>query len=235
MTQANRTGYRFYDVITASFVAVLLISNIASTKIVDMWRFTFDGGTVIFPLAYIFGDVLTEVYGYARARRAIWTGFFWIAVMAGVFALIDALPAAPEYELSESFSAILGQTPRIVAGSLAAFFAGAFVNSFALARLKVWTGGRHLWTRTIASTVVGQGVDTAVFLLIAFGGVFSNAVLWDIFESNYVFKIGVEVVFTPITYAVVTFLKRAERMDVYDRATDFNPFRFFTARGRTAR
>ena len=235
MAQTDRGGYRFYDVITASFVAVLLISNIASTKIVDMWRFTFDGGTVIFPLAYIFGDVLTEVYGYARARRAIWTGFFWIAVMAGVFALIDALPAAPEYELSESFSAILGQTPRIVAGSLAAFFAGAFVNSFVLARLKVRTGGRHLWTRTIASTVVGQGVDTAVFLLIAFGGVFSSAALWDIFESNYVFKIGVEIVFTPITYAVVTYLKRAEGQDVYDRATDFNPFRFFTARGETAR
>jgi uncharacterized integral membrane protein (TIGR00697 family) len=234
MTQTNRAGYRYFDLIMASFVAVLLISNIASTKIVDMWRFTFDGGTVLFPLAYIFGDVLTEVYGYARARRAIWTGFFWIAVAAGVFALIDALPAAPEYELSESFSAILGQTPRIVAGSLAAFFAGAFVNSFVLARLKVWTGGRMLWTRTIGSTLVGEAVDTAIFLTIAFGGVYSRAALWDIFESNYVFKVGVEILFTPITYAVVTYLKRAEGQDVYDRATDFNPFRFFTARGQAA-
>ena len=229
----TRGGYRYFDLIAASFVAVLLISNIASTKIVEMGPFTFDGGTVIFPLAYIFGDVLTEVYGYGRARRAIWTGFFWIAVAAGVFALIDALPAAPEYELSESFSAILGQTPRIVAGSLAAFVAGAFVNSFVLARLKVRTGGRHLWVRTIGSTVVGQAVDTAVFLAIAFGGVYSSAVLWDIFESNYVFKVGVEVVFTPITYAVVTYLKRSEGMDVYDRDTDFNPFRFFTTRSES--
>lgn len=234
MRQTERGGFRYFDLITASFVAVLLISNIASTKIVDMWRFTFDGGTILFPLAYIFGDVLTEVYGYARARRVIWTGFFWIAVAAGVFALIDALPAAPEYELSESFSAILGQTPRIVAGSLAAFVAGTFVNSFVLARLKVWTAGRYLWTRTISSTLIGEGVDTAVFLLIAFGGVFTSATLWDIFESNYVFKVGVEVVFTPITYAVVTYLKRAEGIDIYDRATDFNPFRFFTSREQPA-
>jgi uncharacterized integral membrane protein (TIGR00697 family) len=234
MRQTECGGFRYLDLITASFVAVLLISNIASTKIVDMWRFTFDGGTILFPLAYIFGDVLTEVYGYARARRVIWTGFFWIAVAAGVFALIDALPAAPDYQLSESFSAILGQTPRIVAGSLAAFVAGSFVNSFVLARLKVWTAGRYLWTRTIGSTLIGEGIDTAVFLLIAFGGLYSSATLWDIFESNYVFKVGVEVVFTPITYAVVTYLKRAERIDIYDRATDFNPFRFFTGRSQTA-
>jgi uncharacterized integral membrane protein (TIGR00697 family) len=234
MSQAERGGFRYFDLITASFVAVLLISNIASTKIVDLWRFTFDGGTILFPLAYIFGDVLTEVYGYARARRVIWTGFVWIAVAAGVFALIDALPAAPEYELSESFSAILGQTPRIVLGSLAAFVAGSFVNSFVLARLKVWTAGKLLWTRTIGSTVIGEGVDTAVFLLIAFGGVFSSATLWDIFESNYVFKVGVEIVFTPITYAVVTYLKRAEGIDVFDRKTDFNPFRFFAGRSQTA-
>jgi uncharacterized integral membrane protein (TIGR00697 family) len=234
MSQAERGGFRYFDLITASFVAVLLISNIASTKIVDLWRFTFDGGTILFPLAYIFGDVLTEVYGYARARRVIWTGFVWIAVAAGVFALIDALPAAPEYELSESFSAILGQTPRIVLGSLAAFVAGSFVNSFVLARLKVWTAGKFLWTRTIGSTVIGEGVDTAVFLLIAFGGVFSSATLWDIFESNYVFKVGVEIVFTPITYAVVTYLKRAEDIDVFDRKTDFNPFRFFAGRSQTA-
>jgi uncharacterized integral membrane protein (TIGR00697 family) len=221
-------SYRYLDLITASFVAVLLISNIASTKIVDLKWFTFDGGTILFPLAYVFGDILTEVYGYARSRRVIWTGFIWIAVAAAVFWIVDELPAAPEYELSESFHSILGQTPRIVAGSLAAYFAGEFVNSVILAKLKVWTEGRMLWSRTISSTVIGQAVDTAVFLLIAFGGVFSNATLWDIFESNYVFKVGVEIGFTPITYLVVRYLKRVEHSDVYDRDTDFNPFQLST-------
>jgi uncharacterized integral membrane protein (TIGR00697 family) len=219
-------GFRFLDVITASFVAVLLISNIASTKIVEMGPFTFDGGTVLFPLAYIFGDILTEVYGYARARRVIWTGFIWIGIAAAVFALIDALPAAPGYELSESFSAILGQTPRIVLGSLLAFLAGAFVNSVVLARLKVRTAGRYLWLRALASTVIGQAIDTAVFLLVAFGGVLSAATLQDVFVSNYVFKVGVEVVLMPLTYAVVIWLKRAEGIDAFDRRRDFNPFRW---------
>jgi queuosine precursor transporter len=216
--------FRYLDLITASFVAVLLISNIASTKILDLKWFTFDGGTILFPLAYIFGDILTEVYGYARSRRVIWTGFIWIAVAAGIFYLVDRLPAASEYEMSDSFHAILGQTPRIVAGSLAAYFVGEFVNSVILAKLKVWSAGRMLWARTISSTLFGQGVDTAIFLLIAFGGVFTNATLWEIFKSNYVFKVGVEVAFTPITYLVVRYLKRVERSDVYDRDTDFNPF-----------
>ena len=221
--------FRYLDLITASFVAVLLISNIASTKILDLKWFTFDGGTILFPLAYIFGDILTEVYGYARSRRVIWTGFAWIAVAAGVFYLVDRLPAASDYEMSGSFHAILGQTPRIVAGSLAAYFLGEFVNSVILAKLKVWSAGRMLWARTIGSTLFGEGVDTAIFLLIAFGGVFTNATLWEIFKSNYVFKVGVEVAFTPITYAVVRYLKRVERSDVYDRETDFNPFLLSTS------
>jgi queuosine precursor transporter len=224
--ELNGRGFRFLDLITASFVAVLLISNIASTKIVELGPFTFDGGTVLFPLAYIFGDILTEVYGFARARRVIWTGFLWIAIAAGVFALIDALPAAPEYELAESFSAILGQTPRIVLGSLLAFVAGAFVNSVVLARLKVRTGGRFLWLRAMASTVIGQGIDTAVFLMVAFGGVLSAATLREVFVSNYVFKVGVEVVLMPVTYVVVILLKRAEGIDAFDRRIDFNPFRW---------
>ena len=220
--------FRYLDLITASFVAVLLISNIASTKIVEMGRFTFDGGTLLFPLAYIFGDVLTEVYGFHRARRVIWTGFLWIAIAAGVFALVDSLPAAPEYELQESFTAILGQTPRIVLASLVAYLAGEFVNSVILARLKVRTQGRHLWVRTTSSTLFGQGVDTVIFVLIAFGGVFSSGAIWDIISSNYVFKVGVEVILTPVTYLVVRWLKRSEGVDVYDRTTDFNPFRLAT-------
>lgn len=225
-------GYRYLDLVTAAFVAVLLISNIASTKIVELPPFTFDGGTLLFPLAYIFGDVLTEVYGFRRARRVIWTGFLWIAVAAGVFALVDALPPAPGYELAESFHAILGQTPRIVAGSLLGYLAGSYANSVVLARLKVLTAGRWLWSRTIASTLVGQGIDTAVFLGVAFLGVLPGFVLWDVFASNYVFKVGVEVLLTPITYLVVGFLKRAEGVDAFDRRTSFNPLPLFGRRAR---
>lgn len=222
--RADERLYRHIDLITAAFVAVLLISNIASTKILVIGPLTFDGGTILFPLAYIFGDVLTEVYGYRRARRVIWTGFFWIAAAVLVFAIVDALPPAEGWELQESFSAILGQTPRIVLGSLIAYFAGEFSNSYILARLKIATRGRWLWTRTIGSTLVGQAVDTALFLVVAFWGVLPPELLLTVFISNYVFKVGIEALFTPITYAVVNFLKRAEGEDYFDHNTDFNPF-----------
>jgi uncharacterized integral membrane protein (TIGR00697 family) len=222
--RADERLYRHIDLITAAFVAVLLISNIASTKILVIGPLTFDGGTILFPLAYIFGDVLTEVYGYRRARRVIWTGFFWITVAVLVFAIVDALPPAEGWELQESFSAILGQTPRIVLGSLIAYFAGEFSNSYILARLKIVTRGRWLWTRTIGSTLVGQAVDTALFLVVAFWGVLPPELLLTVFISNYVFKVGIEALFTPITYAVVNFLKRAEGEDYFDHDTDFNPF-----------
>ena len=216
--------FRYLDIITASFVAVLLISNIASTKVLDLGPFTFDGGTILFPLAYIFGDILTEVYGFRRSRRVIGIGVVWAAIAAGTFALVDALPSADFYEAEESFSAILGQTPRIVAGSLAAILVGELTNSVLLARLKVATAGRMLWLRTISSTVVGQAVDTAVFLGIAFGGLWTAGELWDVFQSNYVFKVGVEVALTPLTYVVVRWLKRSEGVDVYDARIALNPF-----------
>ena len=218
-------GFRFLDLITASFVATLLLSNIGSTKIVSIPPFEFDGGTMLFPLSYVFGDILTEVYGFRRARRVIWTGFAWIAIAAGFLALIDTLPSAPGYEFAAAFHAILGQTPRIIAGSLVAFWAGSFVNSAILARLKVATNGRLLWLRTTASTVGGQGIDTALFLAIAFWGVLPNDLLLAVFVSNYVFKVGVEFLLTPLTYLVVGFLKRAEGVDVYDTETEMNPFR----------
>ncbi|HRE47432.1 MAG TPA: queuosine precursor transporter [Aggregatilineales bacterium] len=233
MDQPQPRLYRYIDFITASFVAVLIISNIASTKTVIIGSLTFDGGTVIFPLAYIFGDVLTEVYGYKRARRVIWTGFLWIIVTAGVLAIIDALPPEPFWNQIEGitgftkgqgFSLILGQAPRIVLGSLIAYFAGEFTNSFILAKMKIATKGRALWTRTIGSTLVGQFVDTSVFLVVAFYGVFPNEVLLTIFVSNYIFKVSVEALFTPVTYAAVRFLKRAEAEDYYDTKTNFNPF-----------
>ncbi|HEY3343763.1 MAG TPA: queuosine precursor transporter [Anaerolineaceae bacterium] len=216
--------YRWIDLVTAAFVAVLLISNIASTKILVMGPFTFDGGTVLFPLAYIFGDVLTEVYGYSRSRRVIWTGFFWIAMAAAIFSLVDYLPSAPGYELQSSFHAILGQTPRIVLASLVGYFVGEFSNSFVLAKMKIVTQGRWLWTRTIGSTLVGEAVDTAFFLSVAFLGALPGSLLTAVFISNYIFKVGVEICFTPVTYWVTNFLKRSEREDYFDVGTDFNPF-----------
>lgn len=217
--------YRYLDLITAAFVAVLIISNIASTKILTLGPFTFDGGTILFPMAYIFGDVLTEVYGYSRSRRVIWTGFFWLALAALIFGIVDALPPAADYPNQAAFHAILGQTPRIVIASLIAYFSGEFSNSFVLAKLKIMTQGRFLWVRTIGSTLVGEGVDTAFFILIAFLGELSPDLLLAVIVSNYIFKVGVEVLFTPVTYAIVNALKRAEKEDYYDYNTDFNPLK----------
>ncbi|RDI95956.1 VUT family protein [Meiothermus sp. QL-1] len=222
-------SYRYLDLITAAFVAVLIVSNIASTKVVLFGPFTFDGGTLLFPLAYIFGDILTEVYGYRRARRVIWTGFFLLLLTTLTLGLVSALPAPDDafsQNSAEAFSTLLGLVPRIALASLVAYWVGEFANSYILARLKVATQGRWLALRTIGSTLVGQGLDTAIFLLVAFYGVWEPQLLWTVFVSNYVFKVGVEVLFTPLTYAVVGFLKRAEGEDYYDRNTRFNPFSF---------
>lgn len=225
MTQPHERRYRFFDVIMAFFVAVLLISNVASTKIVDLGPLTFDGGTLLFPISYIFGDILTEVYGYRRSRRVIWTGFAAAGLLAGVLALVGALPAAEGWENQAAYRAILGTTPRIVLGSLVAYFAGEFSNSYTLAKMKILTRGRWLWTRTIGSTLVGEGVDTLLFVTIAFAGTMPWGLFWSIVVSNYVFKCGLEAAMTPVTYRVTNFLKRAENEDVYDTDTDFNPFR----------
>ncbi|MBN1657523.1 MAG: queuosine precursor transporter [Anaerolineae bacterium] len=225
MTRARQPGYRYFDLILALFVAVLLISNVASTKIVDLGPFTFDGGTLLFPVSYIFGDVLTEVYGYRRSRRVIWAGFGSAALMAAVLVVVGALPPAEGWEYQEAYQAILGTTPRIVLGSLIAYFAGEFSNSYVLARMKVYTQGRWLWTRTIGSTLVGEGVDTLLFVTIAFAGTLPWGLFWSIVLSNYVFKVGLEVAMTPATYRIVSFLKAHEGVDVYDVDTDFNPFK----------
>jgi len=207
-----------------AFVAVLMISNVVSAKPVILGPFTFDGGTILFPLSYIFGDVLTEVYGYQRSRRVIWSGFGATALMAAIFMLVGVLPAAPDWEYQEAYQAILGMTPRIVIASLVAYFLGEFSNSWVLAKMKILTQGRWLWTRTIASTLVGEGIDTLVFVLVAFYGVWPNPLLLTVIASNYVFKCGVEVLVTPLTYRVINGLKRAEQEDYYDHDTDFNPF-----------
>ena len=226
MTEPRPQGYRYFDLIMALFVAVLLISNVASSKIVDVGPFTFDGGTLLFPISYIFGDILTEVYGYRRSRRVIWAGFACAGLMAAVFALVGALPPAEGWENQEAYEAILGTTPRIVLGSLIAYFAGEFSNSYVLARMKVWTHGRFLWARTIGSTLVGEGVDSLLFVLVATAlGVFPWSLAPSIIVANYIFKVGVEIVLTPVTYRIVAYLKRAEHEDYYDIGTDFNPFR----------
>jgi uncharacterized integral membrane protein (TIGR00697 family) len=218
-------AYRYLDIVMALFVAVLLISNVASAKLLQLGPFTFDGGTILFPLSYIFGDILTEVYGYGRSRRVIWTGFLCTGLMAVVFIVVGVLPPAPGWDRQEAYMAILGLTPRIALSSLIAYFAGEFSNSYVLARMKVWTQGRWLWTRTIASTIVGEGVDSVLFVLIAFYGLWPLPLLGSVIVSNYVFKVGVESLATPATYAVTNLLKRVENEDYYDYHTDFNPFR----------
>lgn len=217
-------SYKYFDIILGLFVAVLLISNIASTKILKLGPFEFDGGTLLFPLAYIFGDILTEVYGYRRSRRVIWLGFFSALLMSAVLMIVGFLPAAGGWENQEAYQKILGLTPRIVLASLIAYFAGEFSNSFTLAKMKILTKGRFLWTRTIGSTLIGEGLDTLLFVLIAFWGVLPTELLIAVIVSNYIFKCGVEVIFTPLTYKIVRFLKKEEQEDYYDRETRFNPF-----------
>ncbi len=215
---------KYYDIILGLFVAVLLISNVASTKIVKLGAFTFDGGTLLFPLSYIFCNILTEVYGYRKARKVIWTGFFSAALMAVTLLVVGALEPAAGWEHQEAYDKILGLTPRIVIASLTAYFIGEFLNSFTLAKLKVFTKGRFLWVRTIGSTAIGQALDTAIFIAIAFTGVLPVTLLISVFVSNYIFKVLFEVFATPLTYKTVDFLKKNERVDVYDIKTDFNPF-----------
>jgi uncharacterized integral membrane protein (TIGR00697 family) len=225
---------RYFDLIAGLFVAVLLISNISASKLVELLGFPFDGGTLLFPLSYIFGDILTEVYGYSRSRRIIWLGFFCNALAALTFAVVAGLPAASVWPNQDAFVAILGVVPRIVLASFIAYLAGEFSNSFVLAKMKILTQGRWLWTRTIGSTLVGEGVDTMIFCTIAFAGTIPGHSLWLMILFNYVFKCGTEIVFTPVTYLVVGFLKRHEQMDVYDVGTRFNPFLFFKVPARTA-
>ena len=220
----SRSSFRYLDIVTVMFVVVLLVSNVASSKILQLGPFTFDGGTILFPISYIFADMLTEVYGFARSRRVIWLGFFSTALMAIVFQIVGALPPAEGWDNQGAYEAILGTTPRIVIASLVAYFAGEFTNSFTLAKMKLLTGGRWLWTRTIGSTVVGEGVDTLLFVTIAFAGALPSELLLAVMVSNYVFKVGYEALATPLTYAVVGFLKRSEGVDTYDYDTNFSPF-----------
>ncbi len=224
-TKKAHIPYKYLDIITGIFVAILLISNIASSKITSFWIFTLDAGTILFPLAYIFDDVLTEVYGYASSRKIIWIGFISNILMAVIFMIVGVLPSSPDWHNQSAYDAILGLTPRIVLASLVAYFSGEFSNSFVLAKMKIFTKGKYLWTRTIGSTLVGEFLDTMLFVTIAFYGVMPTDVLVALLFSNYVFKVGVEVIFTPITYLIVNFLKHVEHENYFDKKTNFNPFK----------
>ncbi len=221
----DKSSYRFFDILVALFIAVLLISNIASTKILTFWKFTFDGGTLLFPLSYIFGDILTEVYGFRRSRRVIWLGFFCALLMALVLYVVQSLPPAADWPHQQAFENLLGFIPRIVLASLIAYFMGEFSNSVTLSLLKIKTKGKFLWVRTIMSTIIGEGIDTMVFCMVAFYGILPNNVLWAVILSNYIFKCSIEILFTPLTYLIVNTLKKKEKVDTYDYGVTYNPFR----------
>jgi hypothetical protein len=221
----DRRSYRYYDLVMASFVTVLLCADvIGAAKVARLWGFTFGAGVLFFPISYIFGDVLTEVYGYARARKVVWAGFGALAFASFMSWAILAFPPAPGWPHQAAYETVFGSTPRIVLASLVAYFCGEFCNSYVLAKMKLRTDGRLLWTRTIGSTIVGEAVDSVVFYPVAFLGVWPRELVLQVMLSNYSIKVLWEVVMTPVTYRVVAFLKRAESEDYFDRDTDFTPF-----------
>ncbi len=217
---------RYFDFFMAAFVAILLLSNlIGAAKLATVGGFTFGAGILFFPLGYVIGDVLTEVYGYARARRCVWAGFGAMLFMALMSWVVVALPPAAGWPDQTAYEAVFGSTWRIVFASLIAFWAGEFANSFVLAKMKLLTRGKHLWMRTIGSTVVGQGVDSLLFYPLAFYGDWTGGQVLTVMVTNWLLKVLWEAVLTPVTYAVVGFLKQREGLDIYDEATDFTPFR----------
>lgn len=209
----------------AAFVTVLLCSNvIGAEKVVRLWGFTFGAGILFFPISYFFNDILTEVYGYARSRKVVWAGFSALIFASVMSMVVVALPAAPGWIHQDAYQVIFGVTPRIVIASLTAFFCGEFANSFVLAKMKVLTGGKLLWTRTIGSTIAGEAVDSLIFYPVAFYAFWPNDLLLKVMLTNYVLKVAWEVIATPLTYRIVGMLKKKENEDFYDRDTNFTPF-----------
>lgn len=224
-TSAPRRSYRYYDLVMAGFVTVLLCSNlIGAGKVAAVGGVSFGAGMLFFPISYVFGDILTEVYGYARARKVVWAGFAAMIFASFMAWIVVTLPPAATWAHQSAYATVFGQTPQIVLGSLIGFWAGEFVNSFTLAKLKVRTQGKHLWMRTIGSTVLGEAVDSALFFPIAFWGYWPAELILQVALTNYAGKVLWEVALTPVTYQVVGFLKRAENEDYFDRDTDFTPF-----------
>ena len=224
-TAGARRHFRYFDYMISAFVAILLLSNlIGASKLATMGGYTFGAGILFFPISYVLGDVLTEVYGYANARRCVWTGFAALLFMAFMSFVVVAMPPADGWSGQAAYESVFGSTWRIVAASVLAFWAGEFVNSFVLARMKVLTGGKHLWSRTIGSTIFGQAVDSAIFYPVAFLGVWSQEQVLTVMVTNWLLKVLWEALLTPVTYAVVAWFKAREGVDVFDSDTDFSPF-----------
>jgi len=227
---AQPRTYRYYDFILGAFVCVLLCSNligpakVATVNLPLLGAFTFGAGVLFFPISYVFGDILTEVYGYARARRVIWSGLTALVFASIMATVVVKLPPAANWRGQEAYESIFGQTPRIAFASITAFFCGEFVNSYTLAKMKIWTNGNALWSRIIGSTICGEGVDTLVFYPAAFLFVWDMHQVLAVMAANYTLKVLWEVLATPLTYKIVAALKRAEHEDYYDRDTDFTPF-----------
>lgn len=226
-TTTARRSYRYYDLVMAAFVTVLICANlIGAAKVAQVGGITFAAGVLFFPISYVFGDVLTEVYGYARARKVVWAGFGALAFASFMSWAVLAFPPAPGWPHQAAYETVFGGTPRIVLASLVAYFCGEFCNSYVLAKLKLRTKGRLLWLRTIGSTIVGEAVDSAVFYPLAFLAApgWSDELVLRVMVSNYGLKVAWEVAMTPVTYRIVNALKRAEHEDYFDRETNFTPF-----------
>lgn len=220
-----RQHFRYFDFVMAAFVAILLLSNlIGAAKLSTVAGFTFGAGILFFPVSYVIGDVLTEVYGYAHARRCIWAGFVAMIFMAFMSWVVVSMPPAETWDGQSAYESVFGLVPRIVFASMLAFWAGEFVNSFVLAKMKIWTEGKYLWSRTIGSTVFGQAVDSLIFYPVAFLGIWETQDVLLVMVTNWGLKVLWEAVLTPVTYVVVGVLKNREGVDVYDDGTDFSPF-----------
>lgn len=217
-------NFKYYDIILAVFAAILLISNIAATKLISFGPIIMDGGAILFPLVYTLGDILTEVYGYKHARRAIWVGFMVMLLGVTVFTIVRYLPAAAEYQDQVAFESVLGFFPRIVLASLLAYLVGEFINAYILARMKVAAKGKNLWQRLIASSIVGELLDTLIFATVAFAGIITGWSFVIYVMAGWLFKVGVEILLLPATYRVINYLKKSEHINHYDKKTDFSPF-----------
>lgn len=234
--RSSTRNFKYLDALTTAFVVILLVSNLIAQKIcligpvsVGRWSigpFAVSGAVLLFPITYIFADVFTEVYGYAASRRAIWLGFFGTSLLYLMGAIVISLPAAPGWKNQQAFATVFSFIPRILAASLIAYWAGEFANSYTLARMKLFTNGRMLWTRTVGSTIVGQAVDTVLVVTLTFGGVYPTRVLLNAMITGYSLKVGYEILATPLTYMIINWLKRVERSDAFDRNENFNPFSF---------
>jgi uncharacterized integral membrane protein (TIGR00697 family) len=217
--------FKYYDLLVHAFVVILLVSNLVAQKLVKLGPMTLSGAQLLFPITYIFGDVFTEVYGYAGSRRAIWIGFGASALMAVMGMITVALPPHPDWHNQEAFAIVFGFVPRVVVSSLIAYWAGEFANSLVMSKMKLFTNGKYLWSRTVGSTVVGQGVDTVIVVTLLFAGREPLMTILNVIVSGYVAKVVYEILATPMTYAIVNFLKRNEGVDTFDRGISFSPFK----------